>query len=122
MGEYFARLYLAQQILEEEAEVAVEGWGGDRYAVHHRQADGALVMALYTVWDTPADAEEFVDAYVAYADGRFDHPADVANGARLCWAGNTDHLCLTWGPTDVTIVLGPDEATVELVLEVVKAE
>ena len=122
LGEYVVRLYLAQQISEEEAAAAAGGWGGDRYAVHHRQADGALVMALHTVWDTPADAEEFVDAYAAYAERRFGHPADVKNGARLCWTGDTDHLCLTWGPADATVVLGPDETTVELILKLVAAE
>ncbi len=122
LGEYFTRRYLAQQIPEEEAEAAAEGWGGDRYVVHYRQADEALVLALHTVWDTPADAEEFVDAYVAYAEGRFGHPADLTNGARLCWVGDADQLCLTWGPTDATIVLGPDETTVELLLESLKAE
>jgi hypothetical protein len=122
VGEYFARFYLAQQIPQEDAKIAAEGWDGDRYAVHHRQADGALVMVLQTVWDTPSDAEEFVDAYVAYAEGRFGHPADLANGARLCWTGATDHLCLIWGPADITIVLGPDEMIVESVLEVVRAD
>jgi len=122
LGEYFARRYLAQQIPEEEAEAAAEGWGGDRYAVHYRQADGALVLALHVVWDTPADAEEFVDAYVAYAEGRFGHAADVSGGARMCWTGGSDYLCLAWGPADVTVVLGPDELTVESVLELLMAE
>lgn len=122
VGEYFTRLYLAQQIPQEDAEIAAEGWDGDRYAVHRRQADGALVMVLQTVWDTPSDAEEFVDAYVAYAEGRFGHPADVANGARLCWTGTADHLCLTWGLADTAIVLGPDEVIVESVLKVVRTD
>ncbi len=119
LGEYFTRLYLAQQIPGEQAEAAAEGWGGDWYAVHHRQADGALVMALRSAWDSPADAEEFVDAYVAYAEGRFGHSADVVDGDRLCWTGDADYVCLTWGPADAIVVLGPDETTVEPVLELV---
>jgi hypothetical protein len=116
LGEYFLGYYLAQQIPARDAEEAAEGWGGDRYAVHHRASDGALVMALDVAWDTPADTEEFVDAYVAYADGRFDHAADVTGGALMCWEGD-DTLCLAWGPADTTIVLGPDETTVTAVLE-----
>ncbi|MCP4543267.1 MAG: hypothetical protein GY832_39640 [Chloroflexi bacterium] len=122
MGEYFTYLYLAQQIPQEDAKAATKGWGGDRYMIHHRQSDGSLVMALRTVWDTSADAKEFVDGYVAYAEGRFGHSVDMTNGARLCWAGDTDHLCLVWNSASTTVVRGPDETTVELVLEAVSAE
>ena len=79
-------------------------------------------MVLRTAWDTPADAEEFVDAYVAYGEARFGHAADETDGARMCWAGEPDHLCLAWGPADTTIVLGPDGATVEAVLELLRNE
>jgi hypothetical protein len=116
LGEYFIGYYLGQRISSREAEEAAEGWGGDRYAVHYRESDGALVMALHVAWDGPADAEEFVDAYIAYADGRFDHAADVTDGALMCWAED-DTLCLVWGPTDTTLVLGPDEVTATAVLE-----
>jgi hypothetical protein len=116
LGEYFLGYYLAQQIPTRDAEEAAEGWGGDRYAVHHRASDGALVMALHVTWDTPADAEEFVDGYATYAEARFGHAADVTEGARMCWTGEADTLCLAWGPADTTAVLGPDEATVNSVL------
>lgn len=122
LGEFFTRYYLAQQIPEEEAQVAAEGWGGDRYAVHYHQADETLVLALHTVWDTPADAEEFVDAYVAYAEGRFGHAADATSGARMCWTGDTDYLCLAWGSADATVVLGSDKTTVESLLGLVRGE
>lgn len=117
-GEFATRYYLSQRIPEGEAETAAEGWGGDRYAVHYRESDRAFVLAWRIVWDTPADAEEFVDAYVAFAEKRFGHPADVSDGARLCWSGD-DHLCLTWGPSDTAIVLGPDATTVAAVLDTI---
>jgi hypothetical protein len=119
-GEYFTQRYLAQQMPEQDAETASEGWGGDRYAVHHRQTDGAFALVLHTVWDTPADAEEFVDGYVTYAENRFGHRADVASDARMCWAGEADYLCLAWGPTDTTIVLGPGETSVRALLQLVE--
>jgi hypothetical protein len=121
-GEYFLRYYLAQQLRSREAKAAAEGWGGDRYAVHYRASDGALVLALRVAWDTPADAEEFVDGYAAYAEARFGHAADVTEGARLCWAGDTDTLCLAWRPADTTVVLGSDEATVESLLGVLETD
>jgi hypothetical protein len=121
-GEFFTRYYLDQQLSLREAKTAAEGWGGDRYAVHYRESDGALVMVLRTAWDTPADAEEFVDAYAAYGEARFGHVAGETSGARMCWSGDADYLCLSWGPADTTIVLSPDEATAEAVLALVEAE
>ncbi len=49
---------------------AAPGWGGDRYAVM-RGADGALIGYLATTWDSPKDAKEFHDAYVASLKARF---------------------------------------------------
>ena len=79
-------------------------------------------MVLQIVWDKPFDAEKFVDAYVAYVEGHFGHPADMANGARLCWTRAADHLYLTRGLADTSIVLGPNEMIVESALEVVRAD
>jgi hypothetical protein len=119
-GEFSTRYYLAQQIAQDEAEAAAEGWGGDRYAVHYRESDGGSVLAWRIVWDTPADAEEFVDAYVTFADKRSGHAADVTGGARSCWAGD-DYLCLAWGPAETLVVLAPDQAIVESVMDVIGA-
>ena len=56
-----------------------EGWGGDHFAVV-RRADGHLVGAIATIWDTPNDAKEFADAYVATLKARFPS-ADASNPA-----------------------------------------
>jgi hypothetical protein len=115
LGEYFTRFYLTQQISTDEAMAAAEGWGGDRYTVFYSEATGALAMALHITWDTPGDAEEFVDAYVTYATRRFDGDG-LTEGAQTCWTGEADALCLTWGSVDTIIALGPDEPTVESLL------
>jgi len=47
---------------------AAAGWGGDRYGVA-LQDDGALVLRLYSVWDTPEDAREFAAALEGVAEG-----------------------------------------------------
>jgi hypothetical protein len=36
-----------------------------------RRPDGKLVAAIATIWDTPNDAKEFYDAYVATLAARF---------------------------------------------------
>lgn len=56
---------------------ASEGWGGDHYAVA-RRADGHLVAEIATVWDSPADAKEFYDGYLASLSVRF-AGADVSH-------------------------------------------
>ena len=49
---------------------AAAGWGGDRYSVTRRK-DGRLIGRVATVWDSPADANQFADAYRASLGARF---------------------------------------------------
>ncbi len=49
---------------------ASEGWGGDHFVVT-RHADGHVVAEIATVWDTPEDAKQFYDGYVATLAARF---------------------------------------------------
>ncbi len=67
VGEMGLWIVLRQHgVAEEVAKTAVEGWGGDRIAVFTapgKKADWrSAVAAVYTVWDAPADAEEFFAA------------------------------------------------------------
>lgn len=49
---------------------AADGWAGDRYSVT-RRGDGRLVGRIATLWDTPDDARQFADAYLASLAARF---------------------------------------------------
>ncbi len=60
------------------AEPAAAGWDGDRWAVL-KAADGTMVGVAVTVWDAPAEATEFAQAYQAAVKARF--PA----GERTVW-------------------------------------
>ena len=76
-----------------DAGVAAEGWGGDRSLVV-AQPDGDFVLAWRLVWDTPADATEFVAAYET-ALGALDFPASVRllpDGAALVVHASTQEL------------------------------
>jgi hypothetical protein len=115
VGEFFLSLYLENQLDPEEVTTAVDGWGGDRCTVYHNDAAGETVLFLRVVWDAPAEAEEFLDAYVSYADGRFGHPADQIGGGLACWQSR-DALCVAWEGDSVTIALGPNRAVVDSVL------
>jgi hypothetical protein len=76
-----------------DAGVAAEGWGGDRSVVV-AQPGGDFVLAWRLVWDTPADAGEFVAAYET-ALGALDFPASVRllpDGAALVVHASTQEL------------------------------
>ncbi len=65
VGELGLWLVLRQHgVAEDVAKTAVAGWGGDRIAVFTARKAGwaGAVAAVYTVWDAPADAEEFAAA------------------------------------------------------------
>jgi hypothetical protein len=114
-GEFMLGLYLENQLHATEAAPAVEGWGGDRCAVYYNDATDETVLLLRVVWDTSADAGEFLDAYARYADARFGHSADRTADGLACWQG-ADALCVAWEDGSVTVALGPDQATVDDVL------
>lgn len=77
MGEWYTFLILAhgldpQARLEESyAQSAAQGWGGDAYAVYYQPDNGALVMILYALWESPQEAQEFSSAFQDYANVRF---------------------------------------------------
>ncbi|RMF38710.1 MAG: hypothetical protein D6753_15390 [Planctomycetota bacterium] len=48
---------------------AAAGWDGDRYEIYEN-ADDKLAMVWVTVWDSPADAQQFKRAYEAYREPR----------------------------------------------------
>jgi hypothetical protein len=61
MGEFGTRLFLYQHSKDINASsTAADGWDGDRYRVV--QTDRGAGIVWVTVWDTPTDAAQFVDA------------------------------------------------------------
>jgi hypothetical protein len=84
-GEFGTRLALAATLADTAlAAVAASGWDGDRYGLW-RDPSGPTRYVWVTLWDSPAMAERFADAYaqaaldrapasarIATAEGRFD--------------------------------------------------
>jgi hypothetical protein len=87
---------------------ASEGWGGDRYAVTRRK-DGRLIGRIATVWDTPADAEQFASAYLASLAVRFPAASTSAPAAGFPRPDGGRVFLRTAG-TQVFIVDGADDA------------
>lgn len=93
LGEFYLREYLSQQLNENQVDTAATGWGGDLYNVYWNESEQAVVMVLKLVWDTPADADEFVAAYGIYPNRLLQTKAEGQDNGGLCWPGE-QVICL----------------------------
>lgn len=114
LGEYTLQLYLEEEIASQNAAIAAEGWGGDRYAVYWNDDDQALVMMLRLVWDTALDGDEFASAYANYPGRLFGAEEVIQVDGGRCWQGS-DVICLYHTEAETLIVRAPDVATAEAV-------
>ena len=65
MGEFLIRAYLEQHLDSAQAAAAAAGWGGDTYALASAP-EGQVTFLAQILWDTPADASEFFEAYKVF--------------------------------------------------------
>lgn len=81
LGEFETRLTLVQHLKDDEvARRAASGVDGDRFAVIRTPSGDALVWA--SVWDTPEDASDFLEAMGDAARRRYElAPQDTPAGA-----------------------------------------
>ena len=69
MGEWYTYLILAHgfdkraRINDSKALAGSAGWGGDTYLVYENPAAKEMALVMRSVWDTPQDQAEFVDAF-----------------------------------------------------------
>lgn len=114
LGELSIRIYLEHALPFEVAIPAGEGWGGDRYQV--LQSDkGQLALALRTAWDTPEDAQEFVDTYRQYvlAIGGGSVRELNSNGTTARWQLDGRQISLARSGNQVLVLHAPDGATLD---------
>lgn len=116
LGEFYLRQYLDQQLPTATVDRVATGWGGDRYNVYWNAAEGALAMALRLVWDTPADALEFAQAYPDYPAALFEVEAETQPDASLCWTGD-DAICFLQIEGESLVTRAPDAATALALLQ-----
>lgn len=118
LGEFQTQVYLAQQLDRETADVASAGWDGDRYAVYVNEDDEVLVLS--TVWDSPADRDEFTAAYAEYAGAKYGQQGK-GSGSAILWETPDQTAYLGWNGGETLIILGPDRATVDKVLAAIES-
>lgn len=92
MGEWSLFLILCKPydagnaLSEKRAADAAAGWGGDAYAFYLNEDTDEVTFVLDAVWDTSKDANEFVDAFVRYADQRWEE-SETRVLDQLTWTG-----------------------------------
>ncbi len=65
---------------------AAEGWGGDRYRIYRSAKTGANALVWATTWDTPEDAEEFLEAYRGVVSKRWPGWTEERDGGDTRWS------------------------------------
>jgi hypothetical protein len=117
LGELSIRIYLETFVAQHVAEVAAEGWDGDRY-LYLKNAEGEKLLALRSTWDSDSDAEEFFDAYISFvrekSDGAWDLLLEEATERQ--WRTEGLSLYLGRNGSDVLIIIAPSEVVAERVL------
>ncbi len=103
---------------------AAAGWGGDRFAIYEGPRRSGVFLAQVSVWDSPADAKEFFDAYFDRTLKRFpeaNKPAGtmLINGdERAEWTARTGRVVLEIRGSRVIILEGiPAKADVKAMME-----
>lgn len=63
LGEFIIGFILRQFCDPASASLSAEGWGGDRVVLFENPAEKKNILALFCVWDSRRDAEEFFWSY-----------------------------------------------------------
>jgi hypothetical protein len=82
LGELDVRILLQEHLDPATAAAGADGWGGGRYALLEH-ANGAPALAIRLLWDTPAEADQFLAAYTATLRHRFNTPVPPVTGEAL---------------------------------------
>jgi hypothetical protein len=80
LGELQTRVLLAEKIPGADATLAADGWDGDYFRVYERGDTHELLLAWASTWDSPAEAEQFREAYARFLTERLGGPPTVGDG------------------------------------------
>jgi hypothetical protein len=100
---------------ERRAADAAAGWGGDAYAFYINENTDEVTFVLDAVWDTSKDANEFADAFVRYADQRWEESETRILG-HLTWTGEEAVATLVQDDERTVWVISSNAALVESIL------
>ena len=121
MGEWYTFLILNKayeiswQLSDPTAAAAAEGWGGDAYAFYLNEDQDEVVFILDFVWESTADANEFTDAFTAYANSRWDRTDSMILG-HMTWTGIDGVVDFFNNGSRTVWVIAPDVETVKTLM------
>ena len=120
-GEIGLLLALGEFLGPAASGLAAEGWGGDRYVLLQQGEEGPLALVVRSEWDDSDEAEQFwqlLRACMAHRPGYEELVKDLTGELASCWWRNEEGLVYAELAGDTVLwVLGPDEATIEQLLE-----
>jgi hypothetical protein len=116
LGELFIRVYLERELDPEEALMAGEGWDGDRAPLLENQEQDSYILALRTMWDSQANAEEFYSFYRTFMERAGDSSRAIDGPQSQTWWSEDQVTYLGQRDREVLIVLTRDEETLDLIL------
>lgn len=106
-GEFGYQVLLAEYLGKDRAQSAAAGWGGDRYALYENSRTGALMIAMYTTWDSEQDAKEFFTAYSQRTRKRYKTDSSVESSAsRIVYNTAEGFVAIEMRGADVVILEG----------------
>lgn len=130
LGELILRAHLDQYLPSTpEAQAAAAGWDGDLAAVWYDSSTESTegsgsreVLVMRSLWDSVAEADEFVRSYVTLIDRRLRGASLIVRpilprGGRW-WRGERGNAYLQQAGSAVLIIWAPDTDTMERVLAV----
>ena len=114
MGEFFILVYLESSVSPEQAAIAAEGWGGDRYTLLQSPQGQNLLVSLIN-WDTEGNAQEFVDTFLGFMRARTDGDWDLVgqDGMSQMITLPDQSILLSLDEADTLLIFAPDVETLE---------
>ncbi|MCC7103642.1 MAG: hypothetical protein IT307_00730, partial [Chloroflexi bacterium] len=123
LGELDYRILLEQYVDPLAAARGSYGWGGDRFSL--LQSDnGAIALALSSVWDTETDAQEFFSIYADTVRQRYGRRAvpTEEGPTRLSWSTPNGPLRLRQAGKQVWLVMADGEREASILMGALTGE
>jgi hypothetical protein len=118
LGEWFTFLTLREQLPEEEAEPAAEGWGGDYYIAFRNDSNGDEILVLTTAWDSVRDAHNFYGGFRDYGNARFGERT-LSSTTRSVWESQAEWSSMEIVGDQTLWILAPDAEIGERLREII---
>jgi hypothetical protein len=107
LGEIDHRILIQQFVNRETGDRAADGWAGDAFALLRNGNETAVVAR--SIWDTPADAQEWFEAYTRAMTARYRQNLQGVDqrANRVLWRTSEGQQLLTLDGTTTTIIIAP---------------